>query len=67
MGSIGTHWGLGLYLIVRRRRDLTKQKDWIIQAEKSAFQTAKGTSQGKEVRVCVEFGGHQLAGAVGWC
>lgn len=32
-----------------------------------AFQTGKGTSQGKEVSICVEFGGHQLAGAAGWC
>lgn len=34
-----------------------------ISRGKSVFQMAKGTSQGKEVRVCTEFGGHQLAGA----
>lgn len=30
---------------------------------KSVFPMATGTSQGKEVRMCIEFGGHQLAGA----
>lgn len=34
--------------------------------EKSVFQMGKGTSRGKEVRMCVEFGGHQLVAGAGW-
>lgn len=33
---------------------------------KCVFQMVKGTSEGKGVSVCVEFGGHQLVGAAGW-
>lgn len=67
MGSTGTHCGLGLsHCEEEKGFNQTEGLDDTSRG-KCASQTGKGTSQGKEVSICVEFGGHQLAGAAGWC